>query len=68
MNTLDILLKHFNWQGGTFYQALDQFKKSPIELQGKICDDLIDNLTNIKDLGNLQSILKIQLLSKYKSL
>jgi hypothetical protein len=60
MNTLEILLKHFNWQGGTIHDALKHFETLETDIQDKICGELYENLTKISDTNNVLICMKIR--------
>jgi hypothetical protein len=60
MNTLDILLKHFNWQGGTIHDALKHFQTIDKTMQDNICNELTNNLSKITDLSNTLLCMKIR--------
>lgn len=60
MNTLDILLKSYNWQGGTIHQAIEHFSTLDKNQQDSVCNVLMDNLNKITDIENVQKLLKIR--------
>lgn len=52
MNTLDICIKHFGWQGGTIHQAKKQFTGSDMSVKDKICGEITGHISEIKDMDN----------------
>ena len=54
MNTLEICIKHFNWQGGTIHQAKNHFSKSDMPTKDKICGEIVSHISDIDDLHNAQ--------------
>lgn len=60
MYTLDILLKHYGWQGGTIHEAKDHFKTLTLDEMDKIFNDLMANMLNLKDLYNMLELSKIR--------
>lgn len=45
-NTIDILLEHFGWQGGTIHQCQEAFDKAHQTEKDLICGKLADERTN----------------------
>ena len=60
MNTIDIVIKHFGWQGGTIHQAKDEFKKSPMSIKDKICGELVDRMSDIEDIQHVKDFLALR--------
>ena len=61
MNTIDIVIKHFNWQGGTIHQASDEFINSPMSLKDKICNDLMRHMSDIDDIHNMKDFFNLRM-------
>lgn len=60
MNTLDILLDAYNWQGGTLTDAIEHFKIQPKKYQDHICNTIMDNLGKINDIQTCTVILSLR--------
>jgi len=60
MNTIDIVIKHFGWQGGTIHQAKDEFKQSPMSLKDKICSDLMEHMSDIEDIHHMKEFFTLR--------
>lgn len=61
MNSLDLLCKAYNWQGGTIANVIAHFSTLDKESQDNIFTMFImPNLANIKDLENVTKLSKIR--------
>ena len=61
MNTIDIVIKHFGWQGGTIHQAKYEFSKAPMPLKDKICNDLMEHMSDIEDIHNMKDFFNLRM-------
>ena len=60
MNTIDIVIKHFGWQGGTIHQAKAMFASSDMPLKDKICNDLMRHIADIEDIHNMKDFFNMR--------
>ena len=61
MNTIDIVIKHFGWQGGTIHQTKEEFKQSPMPIKDKICSDLMEHMSEIEDIHTMKDFFSLRI-------
>lgn len=53
-NTLSLYCQFIGWDGGTIHQVKDDFLTLPQASKDTFCNRLMDNMTEISDIENLQ--------------